>query len=71
MELALIKEEDIIDFGLSEGADKIISGSYQTIGEEIAIQIWVSDTKTSVVELSDNIEGNKKDIFYFVPSAGQ
>jgi len=66
MELALIKEEDIIEFGLAEGADKIISGSYTVSGEKISLQVWVSDTKTSAVELSDSIEGNKKDIFYFV-----
>jgi len=66
MELALIKEEDIIEFGIAEGADKIISGSYTVSGEKISLQVWVSDTKTSAVELSDSIEGNKKDIFYFV-----
>ncbi|OQA20406.1 MAG: Protein TolB [bacterium ADurb.Bin363] len=66
MEMALVKKEDVIDFGASEGANKIISGNYTTAGDKIILNAWVSDVKTSEVLFSDNIEGNKKDIFYFV-----
>lgn len=65
MEMGLVENKNKIDFGKLEGVDKLITISYKIDGKKIFLTACITDVKTAITEISDSVEGNKNDTFYF------